>query len=120
MNALDPDDPRPPYEQLADVLRTRIRSAALGPGAQLPSYHTLATEFGVAPNTVKSALAELRREGLIISRPGKGSFVRTQPPTPAEELGSSDESSTGDRDVWAAIAALAQRVAVIERRLRDG
>lgn len=119
MNVLDPDDPRPPYEQLADVLRSRIRSAALGPGVQLPSYHSLATEFGVAPNTVKSALAELRREGLIVSRPGKGSFVRTQPPTPAE-LGSSDESITGDRDVWAALAALAQRVAVIERRLRDG
>src|SRR4051812_40577524 len=120
MDALDPDDPRPPYEQLADALRTRIRSAALGPGAQLPSYHALAVEFGVAPNTVKSALAALRREGLIVSRVGKGSFVRTQPPARAEDQGPSTESAAGDNDIWAALSALTQRVAAIERRLHEG
>ena len=78
MGKLDPDDPRPPSVQLADVLRTAITEGRYEPGAQLPSYSALSTEYEVAPNTVKSALAALRAEDLIVSRQGKGSYVRTR------------------------------------------
>jgi DNA-binding GntR family transcriptional regulator len=109
---LDPDDPRPPSVQLADVLRSAITGGQLGPGAQLPSYSALSAEYGVAPNTVKGALSALRAEGLIVSRQGKGSFVRThRSATGATDMG-------GD-DVRAGLADLRRRVEEVERRLDD-
>lgn len=113
MSKLDPDDSRSPYEQLADALRESIRAGDFGPGAQLPSYNALASEHGVAPNTVKSALAVLRSEGLIVSRPGKGSFVRTRP---ALSTGDAAEGRTL-ADVWEALEATNRRLDELERRL---
>jgi DNA-binding GntR family transcriptional regulator len=76
MTTLDPDDSRPSYRQLADRLRAAIQSGKLAPGAQLPTHKALADEYGVAVETAKRALAELRVEGLIVTRQGKGSYVR--------------------------------------------
>jgi DNA-binding GntR family transcriptional regulator len=113
MSKLDPDDARSPYEQLADALRESIRAGHFGPGAQLPSYNALAAEYGVAPNTVKSALATLRSEGLIVSRPGKGSFVRTRP---APTSGGAGDGRTL-ADVWEALEATNRRLDELERRI---
>ncbi|OLT21696.1 hypothetical protein BJF78_34120 [Pseudonocardia sp. CNS-139] len=115
MSGLDPDDARPPFEQLADAMRTRIRSGLLAPGAQLPSYHALAQEFGVAPNTVKSAMAVLRSEGLIVSRQGKGSFVRVQPAVPPNETAGNGRTL---EDVWPTLDAMNRRLEALERQLR--
>lgn len=76
MDALDPDDPRPPFQQVANSLRAAIRTRKFEPGDQLPSYSELAERFSVSPMTVQKAIAILRDEGLLISRQGKGSFVR--------------------------------------------
>ena len=43
-------------------------------GDALPSIRELATEHGVANATVVRALARLRADGLITSRPGWGVF----------------------------------------------
>jgi DNA-binding GntR family transcriptional regulator len=110
MGKLDPDDSRPPFIQLADALRAEIQDGTLGPGSQLPSYSALSADYGVAPNTVKSALAELRQEGLIVSRQGKGSFVRTQALEPAAD----DDALAELRQI---VALLADRLAAVERRL---
>jgi len=42
---------------------------------QLPSVRALAEELVLNPNTVARAYADLAREGLIESRPGRGVFV---------------------------------------------
>ncbi|MDA3644154.1 winged helix-turn-helix domain-containing protein [Saccharopolyspora indica] len=76
MDALDPDDPRPPFQQVANSLRAAIRTRKLEPGDRLPSYGELAERFGVSPMTVQKAIGVLRDEGLVVSRQGKGSFVR--------------------------------------------
>ena len=76
---LDPDDPRPTYVQVADVLRAAILDKQFGPGDKLPPRAELAKTYNVAPMTVQSALRELREEGLIVSRQGSGVFVRTRP-----------------------------------------
>jgi|RhiMethySRZTD1v2_1073278.scaffolds.fasta_scaffold757911_2 DNA-binding GntR family transcriptional regulator len=76
VTTLDPDDARPAYRQVADQLRGLIESGGLAPGAQLPTHKVLAEEYGVAVETVKRALALLRDEGLILTRQGKGSYVR--------------------------------------------
>jgi len=113
MTSLDPDDPRPPFLQLAGSLRASIQSGEYGPGAALPTYQELADTWGVALNTVKSAVALLRDEGLVVTRHGKGTFVRTQ--TPDGEVPTRDGG--GDERLWQAIAEIRRRLAEVERRL---
>ncbi|TCP57283.1 regulatory GntR family protein [Tamaricihabitans halophyticus] len=80
--ALDPDDPRPPYVQVASALRAAILTRKFTPGDKLPSRAELAKTYGVASMTVQNALRELRDEGLIVSRQGSGVFVRERTERP--------------------------------------
>ena len=80
--ALDPDDPRPPYVQVANALRAAILTKTFSPGDRLPSRNELAKKYNVAPMTVQNALRELREEGLIVSRQGSGVFVRERTERP--------------------------------------
>jgi DNA-binding transcriptional regulator YhcF (GntR family) len=81
-DGLDPDDPRPASQQIANVLRAAIRTRKLAPGERLPSQHDLAERYGVARETVKAALRILRDERLVVSRQGSGAFVRAQTERP--------------------------------------
>jgi DNA-binding GntR family transcriptional regulator len=58
------------YARIAEQLRERW--AGVAPGSALPSETSLAAEFGVVRNTVRRALAELEREGVIVTLPGRG------------------------------------------------
>jgi len=77
---LNPADPRPLYQQLAALLRGQIDTGGLPPGAQLPTEGELADAHGTSRNTVRLALNLLRVEGLVESRRGLGTFVRSAPP----------------------------------------
>ncbi|MGV9600187.1 GntR family transcriptional regulator [Streptosporangium sandarakinum] len=68
------------YLRVADELRERIRSERLKPGEKLPSQRLLAEEYDVSEILIRRALDILRNEGLIESRQGSGSRVRTRPP----------------------------------------
>jgi DNA-binding GntR family transcriptional regulator len=74
---IDYDPTRPKWEQIADVLRTRIASGELPPRT-LVSEVQLEAEFEVARGTVRKATAALREEGLLVTTPGMGSFVAEQ------------------------------------------
>ena len=80
--SLDPDDPRPPYVQVANALRDAITSGTLRPGEKLPSGSDLAERYGVARMTVQNAVRLLRDEGLVVSRQGSGVFVRSRAERP--------------------------------------
>jgi DNA-binding transcriptional regulator YhcF (GntR family) len=82
--ALDPDDPRPPYQQVSSALRASILTGKLAPGDQLPSGSQLASHYGVARMTVQQAVRVLRDEGLVVSRQGSGVFVRERTARPVE------------------------------------
>jgi GntR family transcriptional regulator len=69
------ENPVPPWLQVTALLRARITSGELAPGAQVPSIVTLAQEYGIAKTTARKVLAALRDEGLIVTTPGWGSFV---------------------------------------------
>lgn len=69
-------DSRPTYLAIADRLRERIAAGEFSPGNQLPTGRELADEYKVAPNTVLSAIRQLRDEGVVYSRQGRGSFVK--------------------------------------------
>ncbi|WP_207782572.1 winged helix-turn-helix domain-containing protein [Phytoactinopolyspora limicola] len=72
---IDHWDPTPSYRQLASILRTRITSGEYGPGTQLPSEKHLTDESGLARETVRRAIKLLRDEGLVVTLPGRGTFV---------------------------------------------
>ncbi|MBG0819314.1 GntR family transcriptional regulator [Planomonospora sp. ID91781] len=82
--SLDPDDPRPPYQQVANALRAAILTKKFEPGEKLPSGTELAKQYGVARMTVQQAIRLLRDEGLIVSRQGSGVFVRERTERPVE------------------------------------
>ena len=65
----------PPWQQLAALLRAEIESGELAAGARLPSIVSLSQEHGIAPVTVRKAIIQLQREGLVESRVGWGTFV---------------------------------------------
>ena len=65
----------PFYEQLEDQLAELIRSGALAPGTQLPSFRQLAGELLVSLITVRRAYSDLEQDGLIERRQGQGTFV---------------------------------------------
>ncbi|MFD5564967.1 GntR family transcriptional regulator [Kitasatospora griseola] len=82
--SLDPDDSRPPYQQVSSSLRASILTKKPGfeTGDKLPSGPELAKRFGVARGTIDKALDLLRQEGLIVTRQGSGSFVRERTSRP--------------------------------------
>ncbi|MFF3415141.1 GntR family transcriptional regulator [Streptomyces sp. NPDC002698] len=62
-------------QEIADVLRERIRTGELKAGDRLPTQAELADEFGVERGTVRLALRELQ-EGGLLSNVSKGSPPR--------------------------------------------
>ncbi|MCT9005016.1 MocR-like pyridoxine biosynthesis transcription factor PdxR [Streptomyces sp. NPDC054766] len=60
---------------LTRALREAVRSGRLVPGTRLPPYRSLATDLGVARNTVADAYAELVAEGWLTARQGSGTRV---------------------------------------------
>ena len=62
-------------EQVNEILRERIHDATYKPGERLPSESELAEQFGVSRATVRTVLAKLSVEGLILRRQGDGTYV---------------------------------------------
>ncbi|MEH0512806.1 MULTISPECIES: winged helix-turn-helix domain-containing protein [unclassified Streptomyces] len=72
-------------QQIADVLRERIRTGELKAGDRLPTQAELADEFGVERGAVRQALRSLQDDGLL-TNVSKGSPPRiAQPPAPGRE-----------------------------------
>jgi GntR family transcriptional regulator len=70
-------DPRLPlHARLRDDLARRIAAGEWPAETALPPEEELARRYGVAVNTLRRALEQLAREGLIERRQGRGTFVR--------------------------------------------
>ncbi|WP_233887836.1 GntR family transcriptional regulator [Paraburkholderia flagellata] len=67
--------PQPLYVQIKDTLRERILTGTYAPHSQMPSEHELCALFGVSRITVRQALGDLQKEGLVFRLHGKGTFV---------------------------------------------
>ncbi len=67
--------PLPLYTQVREILRERILDGSYQPHAQLPAESEIGSMFGVSRITVRQALSDLQKEGVIFKIPGKGSFV---------------------------------------------
>jgi len=67
--------PKPVAEQVNQILRERIRDKSYSPGDRLPSESDFAREFAVSRATIRTVLARLEVEGLIIRKQGDGTYV---------------------------------------------
>lgn len=70
---------QPLHRQLYFALRQAILAGHLPQGSRLPSSRALATQLGVARNTVLAACDQLLAEGFVETRPGSGSVVAARP-----------------------------------------
>lgn len=76
--------PQPLYARLRDELRALILDGRLAPGDRLPSESELSARHGVSRITVRQALGDLQKAGLIVRLQGKGAFVA--PPHASQKL----------------------------------
>jgi GntR family transcriptional regulator len=99
------------YQAIAADLAAKIRDGRYAPGAALPAQRELSAAYGVTLMTLRQALRELDAEGLIVQRPGKGTFVAE--PHPAYQLGSlrsfADDLREQGHEVRTTVIARAQR-----------
>jgi DNA-binding FadR family transcriptional regulator len=69
-------EPRRLYRQIADQIRTLIKSGEFPAGARLPPERDLAKQLGVSRPSVREALIALEVEGLVEVRIGSGIYVQ--------------------------------------------
>ena len=70
----------PLYVRVESLVRNRILNGQLEPGEKLPTEDELIKQFGVSQITVRNALSNLEREGLIVRNRAKGTFVAENVP----------------------------------------
>ena len=76
---VDREDPLELHEQVAGEIRRAIAAGEAKPGERLPPAKDLAVVLGVNTNTVLRALRQLRDEGLLEFRRGRGITVTGSP-----------------------------------------
>ena len=76
---VDPQDSTPPFEQLRRQVAARVASGALAPGTRLPTVRALASDLGLAVNTVARTYKELEADGVVVTEGRRGTFVATTP-----------------------------------------
>jgi GntR family transcriptional regulator len=75
MFVISQTDKRPMYLQIMEQMKQRIAIGDWAAGQAIPSIRQLAADIGVSVITVKRTYLELEREGVIVTRQGKGCFV---------------------------------------------
>lgn len=65
----------PKYRDVFRTIRSEILSGAFDARTRFPSEGQLMRKFGVSRNTVRAALEELKRSGMIETRNGAGTFL---------------------------------------------
>ncbi|MFC0108276.1 GntR family transcriptional regulator [Kibdelosporangium aridum] len=68
-----------PYRRIVADIRADIAAGTRAAGELLPSENDLARYYRASRTTVRRAIAALKAEGLVVSKQGKGAFVRPRP-----------------------------------------
>jgi DNA-binding GntR family transcriptional regulator len=71
------DAAAPLYRRVVQTLKTEILKGLYPVGTQLPTEGKLSARFRISRHTVREALRQLRDDGLVTSRQGSGTTVRT-------------------------------------------
>lgn len=65
----------PLYYQLAQILRSQIKTGTAKPGEKLPSERELMHTYHLSRNTVRQAINVLADEGLVFQNHGRGNYI---------------------------------------------
>jgi GntR family transcriptional regulator len=76
---INPTASKPVFEQIAESITTQIATGTIATGARLPSARELAATLGINVNTALHAYQELRDDGHIELRRGRGAVVVSGP-----------------------------------------
>jgi len=79
LTTIDRSSPIPIYHQLRDIIRSQIEDGTWGPGQSIPTEQELCHTYAISRAPVRQALGELVNEGLLVRRPGLGTFVAVMP-----------------------------------------
>jgi GntR family transcriptional regulator len=63
------------YLQIVQQVKEALRLGLLDVGDQLPTVREVVADLAINPNTVAKAYRDLEREGLVVARPGRGTFI---------------------------------------------
>jgi len=63
------------WQRVAADIERRIDSGELPPGSMLRGERAMAEEYGVAIDTVRRAVKDLRERGIVVTLPAKGTYV---------------------------------------------
>jgi GntR family transcriptional regulator len=63
------------YLQIVQQVKEALRLGTIEIGDQLPTVREVVAELAINPNTVAKAYRDLEREGLVVARQGRGTFV---------------------------------------------
>ncbi|MFE9645543.1 winged helix-turn-helix domain-containing protein [Streptomyces sp. NPDC006365] len=85
--------PRYEYVKLADSIAAEIASGKLPQGAALPGERSMTELYRVSIGTVRRAVVELRKRGLVATLPAKGTYVIGMP-EPAGDAPEEGEPNT--------------------------
>jgi GntR family transcriptional regulator len=72
---LDPRSGVATYLQIVQQVKEALRLGTIDVGDQLPTVREVVADLAVNPNTVAKAYRDLEREGLVVARQGRGTFV---------------------------------------------
>jgi len=72
---IDSASGRPVYQQIIDQVKRDIALGRLLRDEKLPTVRQLAAQLAINPNTIAKAYRQLEQEGIIVTKPGSGTFV---------------------------------------------
>ena len=116
---IDTAHPTPLYHQLERAIKFAIATGKLVVGDQLPTVRQLAVELRINANTVAKVYLELERAGVVETRRGVGTFVKSRPVGVAHERDRERELRELEDDFLSTAAHLGFSTKEAVEHLRD-
>lgn len=83
---IDRNSPVPAYQQIANDISKRISQHEWHVDEKLPSEMELSQNYGVSRVTLRQAMGQLEKDGIIEKFQGKGAFVKNNPRRLVQDL----------------------------------
>lgn len=106
-------------DSVVEQLREQLAEGEWGVGDRIPTEHELAEQLGVGRNTVREAVRVLVHAGLLESRQGHGTFVRSTADPAAVLRGVRHAGARDVTELRMALEAEAARLAAVRRDTHD-
>ncbi|MFI8824157.1 FadR/GntR family transcriptional regulator [Streptomyces sp. NPDC053431] len=106
-------------DSVVEQLRSQLADGEWAVGDRIPTEHELAQQLGVGRNTVREAVRVLVHSGLLESRQGNGTFVRSTADPAAVLQGVRHAGARDVLELRAALEAEAARLAAVRRDTHD-